>query len=270
MMDPNTAIEIGETLGQVSVTENAKEMVGGTFLRVRVEVVISEPLCRDMHKKGNRDNVQDMDSKSLIPPHHTELIGEYEEELNENQNTITDRVQLSEFHATRKWKRIERKPHMHSQSPNLHDPTEKKRARKDGETGLQQGGFNGGHHVEHIVSQKPIEIEQGSSHITVLVSIFLKELELGLLLGERKWAMNWTKSSNIIRFTVLLFAGMTLAYFSLLSQNWSGAVSSSLDELNFTTFSSSILVLVYTTDSPGFCFLIIDPLFSSPPPPLLV
>ena len=104
----------------------------------------------------------------------------------------------------------------------------------------------------------------------VLVSIFLKEPELGLLRGERTWAMNWTKSSNIIRFTVLLFAGMTLACFSLLSLNWSGAVSSSLDELSFTTFSSSILVLVYTADSPGFCFLIIDPLFSSPPPPLLV
>ena len=29
MMDPETAIEIGETLGKVSVAENTKEMVGG-------------------------------------------------------------------------------------------------------------------------------------------------------------------------------------------------------------------------------------------------
>nr|XP_023898835.1 uncharacterized protein LOC112010714 [Quercus suber] len=46
MMVPDTAIEIGETLGQVSVTKNAKEMVGGTFLCVRVEVDISKPLSR--------------------------------------------------------------------------------------------------------------------------------------------------------------------------------------------------------------------------------
>ena len=46
MMIPDTAIEIGETIGQVSVTKNAKEMVGGTFLWVSVEVDISKPLCR--------------------------------------------------------------------------------------------------------------------------------------------------------------------------------------------------------------------------------
>jgi len=47
MMDPETAIEIGETLGKVSVAENTKEMVGGgTFLRVRVEVDVSNSLCR--------------------------------------------------------------------------------------------------------------------------------------------------------------------------------------------------------------------------------
>ena len=310
MMDPDTAIEIGETLGQVSMIENAKEMVGGTFLRVRVEVDISKPLCRgrkvgiseeaeiwvafkyeklpnfcywcgmvshadkdcdvwlgskgklrheqqgygswlraltfnpgkttvttmagmgdglgrsqnhtsnsavqmqqemvvnqpinphggradvdralnpdqvseeelqtstypevnannegcnvqlnakfnsqrcqsdptefgmqfngsdlDMHKKGNGDNVQVIDSKSLITPSRTEFIDDYEGKLNENQNSNTDRAQLSVIHATRKWKRIERETHVHSQHPSSHDPTEKKRARKDEEADLPE------------------------------------------------------------------------------------------------------------------------------------
>ena len=68
----------------------------------------------DMNKKGNRDNMQVIDSKSSITPRHTEFIGDYEEEVNENQNSNTNRVQLSKFHATCKWKRIEREPHMHS------------------------------------------------------------------------------------------------------------------------------------------------------------
>ena len=299
MMIPDTAIEIGETIGQVSVTKNAKEMVGGTFLCVRVEVDISKPLCRgrkvgiiedseiwvafkyeklpnfcywcgmvshtdkdcdvwigskgklrheqqgygnwlralpfnpgdglgrtqnndsgsvvhiqqdtvvnqainplggranvdkalnldqgleeelqtcpypevnainkgsnvqlnancnaqrsqsnptkfgmqfngidsDMNEKGNGDNVQVINSKSLITPRRSEFIGDYEEELNENQNSNTNRVQLSEFHATRKWKRIEHEPHVHSQPPSSHDPPEKKRARKDEEADLPE------------------------------------------------------------------------------------------------------------------------------------
>lgn len=51
---------------------------------------------------------------------------------------------------------------------------------------------------------------------TVLVLVFLKELPLASLRGRTTWAMNWTKSSNIIRFTDLLFPGMTLACFGLL------------------------------------------------------
>lgn len=36
MMDPEAVIEIGETLGPMSASENTKEMVGDTFLFVRV------------------------------------------------------------------------------------------------------------------------------------------------------------------------------------------------------------------------------------------
>ena len=82
--------------------------------------------------------MQAMDSNSLISPSRTEFIGDYEGKLNENQNSITDRGQLSEIYATRKWKRIEREPHVHSQPPSSHDPTEKKRARKDEEADLPE------------------------------------------------------------------------------------------------------------------------------------
>ena len=56
---------------------------------------------------------------------------------------------------------------------------------------------------------------------TVLVEVFLKELPLGSLRGQKALAMNWTKSSNIILFTDLLLAGMTLAMacFGLLNLN---------------------------------------------------
>ncbi|XP_075662261.1 uncharacterized protein LOC142631823 [Castanea sativa] len=55
MMDPETAIEIGETLGPVSASEITKELVGGTFLRVRVEVDVSNPLCRGRKIAINED-----------------------------------------------------------------------------------------------------------------------------------------------------------------------------------------------------------------------
>ncbi|KAF3969630.1 hypothetical protein CMV_006590 [Castanea mollissima] len=47
MLDLETTIEIGETIGSVSQAEHDKEMVGGTFLRVKVEVDVSKPLCRE-------------------------------------------------------------------------------------------------------------------------------------------------------------------------------------------------------------------------------
>ena len=46
MLDPETTIELGEIIGPISPSENLKEMVGGDFLRVRVEVDVSRPLCR--------------------------------------------------------------------------------------------------------------------------------------------------------------------------------------------------------------------------------
>ena len=46
MMYPETAIELGESLGQVTPCENPNEMVGGDFLRVHVEIDVSKPLCR--------------------------------------------------------------------------------------------------------------------------------------------------------------------------------------------------------------------------------
>nr|POE85857.1 uncharacterized protein CFP56_18206 [Quercus suber] len=45
-MNPETAIEIGESIGEVIIPQNASEMHGGTFMRVRVLVDISRPLCR--------------------------------------------------------------------------------------------------------------------------------------------------------------------------------------------------------------------------------
>ena len=46
MLDPETAIELGESLGQVTPCENPSEMVGGDFLCVYVEIHVSKPLCR--------------------------------------------------------------------------------------------------------------------------------------------------------------------------------------------------------------------------------
>ena len=46
LLDFETAIELGETLGQVSPCENLSELVGGEFLRVHVEIDISKPLYR--------------------------------------------------------------------------------------------------------------------------------------------------------------------------------------------------------------------------------
>jgi len=44
MLDPKTAIELGETLGEVSTEEAKKEMVGGDFVWVRVRIDVSKPL----------------------------------------------------------------------------------------------------------------------------------------------------------------------------------------------------------------------------------
>ncbi|XP_050278196.1 uncharacterized protein LOC126719713 [Quercus robur] len=46
LLDPEIAIELGESLGEVSETENPKELVGNDFVCVKVEVDISKPLCR--------------------------------------------------------------------------------------------------------------------------------------------------------------------------------------------------------------------------------
>ena len=46
MLDPETAIELGETLGEVVTDEAEKEMVGGDFVRVRVRIDVSKPLSR--------------------------------------------------------------------------------------------------------------------------------------------------------------------------------------------------------------------------------
>ena len=46
MLDPETEVELGETIGQVSPSVNSKEMIGGDFLQIRVEVDVSKNLCR--------------------------------------------------------------------------------------------------------------------------------------------------------------------------------------------------------------------------------
>ncbi|KAK7832538.1 uncharacterized protein CFP56_026312 [Quercus suber] len=45
-LTPEAAVEIGETIGPVTVSRDTNEMKGGTFMRVRVSVDISRPLCR--------------------------------------------------------------------------------------------------------------------------------------------------------------------------------------------------------------------------------
>ena len=46
MLDPETTIELGETLGQVIPCENPIELMGGNFLCVHVEIDVLKPLCR--------------------------------------------------------------------------------------------------------------------------------------------------------------------------------------------------------------------------------
>ena len=46
MFDPKVGVEIGETIGTVIPLEHMKEMLGGDFLRVRVEIDVSKLLCR--------------------------------------------------------------------------------------------------------------------------------------------------------------------------------------------------------------------------------
>ena len=53
-MNPETAIEIGEFIGEVVMTQDDSEMREGTFMQVRVLVDISCPLCR-----GRKVNFED-------------------------------------------------------------------------------------------------------------------------------------------------------------------------------------------------------------------
>ena len=46
LLDTETAIELGETLGEVVTDEAKKEMVGGDFVCVRVRIDVSKPLSR--------------------------------------------------------------------------------------------------------------------------------------------------------------------------------------------------------------------------------
>ena len=46
LLDPETAIELGESLGQVTPCENPNELVEGDFLCVYVEIDVSKPLYR--------------------------------------------------------------------------------------------------------------------------------------------------------------------------------------------------------------------------------
>ena len=55
MLDVETIVEIGETIGSVSQAEHNKEMVGGTFLCVKVEVHVTKPLCRGRKVSLNDD-----------------------------------------------------------------------------------------------------------------------------------------------------------------------------------------------------------------------
>ncbi|XP_050259025.1 uncharacterized protein LOC126704027 [Quercus robur] len=53
-MTPETAIKIGESIGEVVMSRDESKMRGGTFMRVRVWVDVSRPLCR-----GRKVNFED-------------------------------------------------------------------------------------------------------------------------------------------------------------------------------------------------------------------
>ena len=56
LLDPEIAIELGESLVIVSEAENLKELVGNDFVCVKVEVDVSKPLCRGRKIDIGEDN----------------------------------------------------------------------------------------------------------------------------------------------------------------------------------------------------------------------
>ena len=46
LMTVEAAVSLGETLGVVSKPRDTSEMMGGNFMRVRVAVDVTKPLCR--------------------------------------------------------------------------------------------------------------------------------------------------------------------------------------------------------------------------------
>ena len=46
LLNSETAMELGEKIGIVLSTKHSDEMIGGDFIRVRVEVDVTKPLCR--------------------------------------------------------------------------------------------------------------------------------------------------------------------------------------------------------------------------------
>ena len=56
LLDPEIAIELGESLVIVSEAENPKEPVGNDFVCVKVEVDVSKPLCRGRKIDIGEDN----------------------------------------------------------------------------------------------------------------------------------------------------------------------------------------------------------------------
>ena len=56
LLDPETAMELGESLGQVTPCENPNELVGGDFIRVHVEIDVSKPLYRGRNVALDDDN----------------------------------------------------------------------------------------------------------------------------------------------------------------------------------------------------------------------
>lgn len=46
MLNSKIAMELGENIGNISSAKHLNEMVGGDFLRIRVEVDVTKPLYR--------------------------------------------------------------------------------------------------------------------------------------------------------------------------------------------------------------------------------
>lgn len=80
----------------------------------------------------------------------------------------------------------------------------------------------------------------------ILVFLVAASLDLELDRGWKKEAIDWTMESNIIRFTDLLFAGITLAKFEIFGLKIVSLLPATTSLLGFF-FISSVLASDFST-----------------------